>query len=325
MEKEHLSRLIRLKEGIHRIGIPVPFPVKYVYCYLMENESGYTLVDTGLNYKKAKAAWEEVFEELAIKPDDIHTIIITHFHPDHSGLAGWMQEKTNANVWMSDTDRKMFQLAFMKNDIQAIDVNKLLSNHGVNEELRKAILNNLENITERVQPYATVNSITKKNWNLDGRAWRILETPGHSQGHLCFYQEDENILLAGDMILDKITPNISLWPGGSDRPLEDYLNSLKDLKQLSISRAWPGHGGIIDEVNKRIDELIEHHENRLNKIADLATQKSGSEIAGELFAEKELNAHQWRFAISETLAHLEYLVDQEKINRIASNPILYTK
>jgi len=323
MEKERLSRISQLKEGVYRVGIPVPFPMKYVYCYLLKNETGYTLIDTGLNYGKARAAWDEVFEEINLDPNEIHTIILTHFHPDHSGLAGWMQNKTGAEVWMSETDRHMFELAFMKNKIQAIDVKKLLSTHGVPEHLRQSILENLEQITARVQPYATIQAITENEWNLDGRLWKILKTPGHSQGHLCFFQEDEKILLSADMILDKITPNISLWPGGSAYPLKDYLESLNKLKELSATQVWSGHGDIIHQVSQRIDELIVHHQERLHKIAALAVNKSGYEIASEFFAEKELSSHQWRFAIAETLAHLEYLVEQGRINRIEGDPVLY--
>jgi len=325
MEKERLARVAQLTETVYRIGIPVPFPMKYVYCYLLQNGSGYTLVDTGLNYKKARAAWEEVFEELSIRTDEIHTIIVTHFHPDHSGLAGYMQEKTGADVWMSDTDRKMFELAFMKNKVQAIDVEKLLAEHGTPADLIQAILENLDNITERVQPYARVQSIIQREWNLDGRTWKIYETPGHSQGHLCFFQEDERVLLSADMILDKITPNISLWPGGSTHPLEDYLHSLNRLKELSAAQVWPGHGEIIHAADRRINELIDHHEQRLDKIEAMSTRKTGFEIADEFFAEKELTSHQWRFAIAETLAHLEYLSDRKRINRIETKPVLYEK
>src|SRR5699024_11235821 len=82
---------------------------------------GYTLIDTGLNYEKARVAWEEVFEDLHISPNEIHTIILTHFHPDHSGMAGWLQQKTGAEVWMSSTDLEMFQLAFQK-EVQSANV-----------------------------------------------------------------------------------------------------------------------------------------------------------------------------------------------------------
>lgn len=315
----------RLKDDrIYRIAIPVPFPMKYVYCYLLKNESGYTLVDTGLNYKNARAAWEEVFVRLQIQSKEIHTIILTHFHPDHSGMAGWMQQKTGATVWMSETDINMFELAFQKQE-QLANVDGLLAENGVGKELREAIQGNLSMITKNVQPFAEIKPIADKNWNLDGRLWDIIATPGHSEGHLCFYQKEEQILLAGDMILDKITPNISLWPGGSKTPLQDYLSSLNKLKDYKVAEAWTGHGEVIRDVPKRLQELIDHHKERLERIKNLAINKSGFAITEELFAERELNAHQWRFAISETLAHLEYLVDSGDLQRTDSTPHLYTK
>lgn len=314
----------RMDEEIFRIGIPIPFPMKYVYCYLMKNDSGYTMIDTGFHYEKAISAWEEAFCELNITPSQIHTIIITHFHPDHSGLSGWMQKKTGAKVWMSSTDLKMLHLAFGEGVIQKREIEKLLSDHGVPSNLREEIHTNLLKIKNHVQPIADIQPITEKEIILDSRVWKIIETPGHSEGHLCFYQEEAKILITADMILDKITPNISLWPGGSKHPLNDYLESLNRLKQLPISEAWPGHGGIIYNVSQRIEELIQHHQHRLNKISVLASNKTGFEITDKLFEERELNGHQWRFAIAETLAHLEYLVDEKKIKNVQSEPILYT-
>src|SRR5690625_1946946 len=232
MEKLKIAQIQNLQEGMYRVGIPIPFPMKYVYCYLIEDESGYTLVDTGLNYKKARAAWDEVFQELTLTPSSIHTIIVTHFHPDHSGLAGYLQEKTGADVWMSETDRAMFDLAFVRNKEQAVHVEKLLRKHGTPQNLIDSILENLENITAHVQPFADSYVIKENEFEIGKMKWKIHETPGHSQGHLCFYQEEEKVLLSADMILDKITPNISVWPGGSEQPMRDYLSSLNRLKEL---------------------------------------------------------------------------------------------
>lgn len=324
MEKQRLARIQMLEDHVYRIGIPVPFPMKYVYCYLFQDKSGYTLVDTGLNYKKARAAWEEVFDELAIHPQAIHTIIVTHFHPDHSGMAGYLQEKTGADVWMSETDRAMFERAFIKNKEQAVYVEELLQKHGTPKELIEAILVNLENITAHVQPFAKIQVIREKEWMLGGERWKILETPGHSQGHLCFFKEDSKILLSADMILDNITPNISLWPGGSQRPLEDYLSSLNKLRQISAKEVWPGHGEVLYDVQKRIEELVIHHEKRLDIIAELASDRTGFAIAEVLFSEKKLTSHQWRFAIAETLAHLEYLANENRIQRVNTQPVRFT-
>ena len=314
-----------LDDQNYRVAIPIPFPMKYIYCYLLKNDNGYTLIDTGLNYKKAVEAWEEVFSALKIVPTEIHTIILTHFHPDHSGLSGWMQQRTGAKVYMSSTDLKMLQLAFGEGIIQERQIEELLVNHGVPTKLREEIKVNLENIKKNVQPIATIQPIKEKELLLDHRMWKVIETPGHSEGHLCFYQEQDKLLIAGDMVLDKITPNISLWPGGSKRPLNDYLESLEKLRMLPINEAWPGHGDVIYNVSQRIDEIIQHHKNRLQKISELVSNKSGFEITSKLFEERELNAHQWRFAIAETLAHLEYLVEDNKIKNAQSNPILYAR
>lgn len=305
----------------YRIGIPVPFPMKYVYCYIFKQEDGYVLIDVGLNYHEARETWEKAFRFLEINPKEINTIYLTHFHPDHSGLAGWMQELTGANVYMHDIDAQMIERVWGKDSVQTTHMKEMMLNHGVPEQLSEDIIKHMEKLNKNVLPLPKVETIDSEI-QFAGKVWKVIHTPGHSTGHICFLQEEEQILIVGDTVLEKITPNISVWPGASQKPLHDYIDTLQKLKKLSVKIAYSAHHSPITEFKQRIDELILHHEERLERIEKLAENKTAYEIAEVLFSHKNLNPHQWRFAIAETIAHLNYLEQEKRIEQEGIRPII---
>jgi glyoxylase-like metal-dependent hydrolase (beta-lactamase superfamily II) len=317
-------KIEKVEFGGYRIGIPVPFPMKYVYCYLFKHHDHYVLIDVGYNYQEARTAWEEVFEHLAINPKDIKTIYLTHFHPDHTGLSGWMQEFTGAEIYMHGIDRHMMERVWGSDRVQTKDIEQMNHLHGVPSQLRADITSHMEALVKHVQPFPVIKSLNG-DVEFGGVNWKVIHTPGHSNGHICFFEESERILISADHILDKITPNISLWPGASETPLHDYIESLYRVKKLHVQKVLPAHGNIIENVDERIEQLIAHHEERLAKIERLATNRTAYEVAADLFAHKALNPHQWRFAIAETIAHLEYLSQENRITKVQSHPILYRR
>ncbi|WP_054636975.1 MBL fold metallo-hydrolase [Thalassobacillus sp. C254] len=304
----------KIEGGGYRVGIPVPFPMKYVYCYLFPKEDHYILIDAGFNYPKARDTWEEVFQYLSIDPKLIQEIYITHFHPDHSGLAGWMQEKTGARVYMHDLDCQMFQRVWGKGSQQAISVQSMIESHGVPLMLSKEIEEHMEKMKTNVLPLPEIEPLPQNPY-FAGREWDIIHTPGHSDGLVCFYDSVEEILLSSDFILDPITPNISVWPGARQHPLHDYIASLKKIMEVPVKVAYTAHGEVLYHVKERAEALIYHHEKRLEKIKELAANKTAYEIASDLFQHRELNPHQWRFAMAETIAHLNHLEKERKLEK----------
>ncbi|WP_227935168.1 MBL fold metallo-hydrolase [Alkalihalobacillus deserti] len=311
-----------IESGGYRIGIPIPFPMKYVYCYLFPKNEDYVLIDVGFNYQAGREAWEEVFTYLNINPSQINTIYLTHFHPDHSGLCGWMQQKTGAKVYMHEIDMNMMERVWGENSIQTKSMKEMILDYGVPAQLSEVIIEHMEKITKHVLPLPKIEPISREV-EFGEKIWDVIHTPGHSTGHICFYQKEEQILIAGDHVLDKITPNISVWPGSSQEPLHEYIDSLLKIKQFPIKVVYSAHGKLIEDLNTRIDELILHHEERLSKIENHANTKTAFEIAEVLFAHKELSPHQWRFAIAETLAHLFFLEQENRVSKAGTRPIVY--
>jgi glyoxylase-like metal-dependent hydrolase (beta-lactamase superfamily II) len=308
MDIEHISK------EIYRIPIPIPFPMKYVYCYMFRENTGWSIVDTGLNYPPAIEAWREVFNRLKVNPKSIHSIYLTHFHPDHFGLAGWMQDITGAKVFISEKDFHMAKRVWSEHSEQASRVGEMCRINGVPEKLMDEIVENMQKIQKHVWPLPDLTILKEEEITLGKEKWQVLSAPGHSDGLICFYQPEKKWLIAADHILDKITPNISLWPGANPNPLGNYLHSINKMQFMDVCLTLPAHGKLIDDLSGRIQQLNNHHQKRLDDIYVLAKDgKNAYQIALTIFQHKNLTAHQWRFAIAETMAHLEFLVYGNKL------------
>ncbi|CAH0245219.1 MBL fold metallo-hydrolase [Peribacillus simplex] len=308
----------QITDYLIRIGIPVPFPMKHVYCYLFRMKEEIVLVDVGFPTEVAKKYWEKVLQELSINPTDISKIILTHFHPDHTGLIDWMQQRTGARVYMSNVEAKMIRTVFGGNTKQAEATYDLFGKHAVPEPLLTKVKENVMFLSNKVNPLPKIEDFEDTYLETPGGRWSVKTYSGHAEGHLCFYQETQKIMLIGDVVLNKITPNISLWPNSDQNPLKSYFSTLDQLVEKDVSIAYPAHGTPIENLAQRAKEIIEHHNERLAIILTiLESKKVAYDITEKLFQHKKLTDHQWRFAIAETLAHLEYLVEQKRIQKIS--------
>lgn len=313
-----------LQDNIYRIPVPVPFPMKYIYCYLIRSEEGWTLIDAGFNYEEARQFWLEVFKELNIHPKEIKKIYLTHFHPDHFGLSGWLQELTEAPVYLSSIDYAMVKRLWGAESKQVDKIREMSLTNGVSEELTEQILVQMRKLEKHVMPLPTLRILDTESVVFGDREWQVIDTPGHSDGHICFYDSAGKTIIIGDHILDKITPNVSLWPGCNPNPLQAYMDSLKKLGSMDIQTAYPAHGKIIENVNERIQQILVHHEERLDKMYELAKKgKTGFQVASEVFSHMNLSPHQWRFALAETLSHLEYLFYSKRLKKTEEDSIVY--
>ncbi|WP_158736366.1 MBL fold metallo-hydrolase [Alteribacillus sp. YIM 98480] len=288
--------------GIKQIKIDLPFRLNHVYCFLAEGEDGWTVIDTGLHNNYTVNLWDK---ELNNK--EIHNIIITHYHPDHFGYAGGLQEKTGAKVSMTKTDADLGYNAWTDGFINEIRRNYTLA--GVPDETANKMKNNTEEFIHYVTPYPRVDHYLEEGEKvrIGHYEYEVIFTPGHSDGLVTFYNAKHNVLLGTDHILPKITPNISYWFHGEENPLQLYLESLEKIRALHADYVIPSHGKPFYGANERIDEIKEHHEERLAKLQTIIKKPCHVYEASQKLFEKELNVHETRFAVGETLAHLEYL------------------
>ena len=300
--------------GLQLVKLDLPFRLNHVNCFLAEGKNGWTIIDAGLHNKETVQRWEQ---ELAGKT--VTDILITHYHPDHFGYAGGLQEKTGARLTMSEIDADAGMSAWQDHTIKAIRESYVAA--GIPAELADKMGGNTEEFIAAVTPYPEVDHYfqERESVQIGKYKYEVIFTPGHADGMVTFYNKEKNVLLSTDHILPKITPNISYWFHGNPDPLASYLKSLDKIKKLDADLVIPSHGKPFHGANNRIDEIKSHHEDRLTETLDAIRQPiTVYDACGKLF-KKELTIHEMRFAIGETLAHLEHLRHREECRREEEN------
>jgi glyoxylase-like metal-dependent hydrolase (beta-lactamase superfamily II) len=309
--------------SIVRIKVPVPFPLRYVNSYLIAGDNGCTLLDPGLHTEDTEAFWETTLKERGLSFADIEKIVLTHHHPDHYGIAGWFQERSRAKVLMSQKGYELAQAFWGERRTMTQKTCELFLLHGMDRDTAQQMFSHMEQQVFQVLPHPQVEFLQSNEFvRLGQNEYRVVEVSGHAQGHLCFYQEENREIFCGDHVISTITPNISYIPGGESNPLQSFLDGLHLLQQLEVSIAFSGHRDPIEHFSRRIDEMIEHHRVRLERMAaELKTPMTAYELCLRTFG-KRLTIHQLRFAMSETLAHVMYLAAQNKVQPIDHGSVM---
>lgn len=320
LPQEHALEII---EDVYRCKIPIPNnPLRYVMSYLIKSANGCTIIDAGWDTPESLTAWDKQLKELRLKFEDIEQVIITHLHPDHYGLAGKIRDLSQAKIIMSAYEAGQLGSRYENYDNLVQQVAEFLTSHGVPPELVKqlqgASLPALDWVI-KARPDEVVEDediIHTRPLKL-----RVMSTPGHSRGHICLYAERERLLFSGDHVLPTITPNISLNPQSSSNPLAGYLESFEKLKKMEVNLVLPAHEYAFSNLAERLREIENHHERRLNEVADCLTGEPATayEIAPKISWDsgpwEGLGNWERRAAIMESLAHLEYLRSKGRIKR----------
>jgi len=294
-----------LAAGITRITLPLPTGPRHVHCYVVDG----TLFDTGIGLGEPR--WDEL---------EIERIAITHFHPDHVGGAEAAAAATGATVHQGGLDYAQCERVWGSHDWPERIAEWFLT-HGVPEAIAQELIEQGHAFAAFIR-FARDPELLYEGSELAG--WTVVELPGHADGHLGFMRD--GILIGGDHLLARITPAVGLYPESRPDPLGDYLDSLRRTVELDPRIAYPGHGDPVERPADRARELIEHHRRRLDQTAVAldGEPRSGFDLSRELFG-GELTPTQRRFAVAETLSHLERLVAQGAAARDGDDRrILYT-
>jgi len=321
--------------GVHQLKLPIPFSSpEYVNAYLVQGDNGYVLIDSGWNADKVFVSLEKQLAEIGANIKDIYQIIITHIHPDHYGLVGKLKQLTHAEVLMHYIEKDLIETRYINMDILLQQMEQLLHSNGVPpkelSELKAASLGMVKFVSPTLPDVILHGGETISTGHF---TFQVLWTPGHSPGHICFYEPVKKILFSGDHVLHKISPNISFHPQSSEDPLGDYIKSLNTIKQLEVNLILPGHGKPFSNLAARIEELIQHHEQRNTKILEMikTEPKTTYQIATEMAwlsgtagtSWQKLDALNKRLALLEILAHLKSMDISGKVEKISQNSINY--
>jgi glyoxylase-like metal-dependent hydrolase (beta-lactamase superfamily II) len=282
-------------DGIRRLTLPLPTGPQHVHCYLADG----TLFDTGFGL--GEPDWRGL---------GIERIAITHMHPDHVGGAAAAAAATGASVHQGATDYSQCVRVWGSPDWPE-RIAAWFRRNGVPARVADELIEQGHAFAPFVS-YAHDPELLREGDEVAG--WSVVELPGHADGHLGFLRD--GVLVAGDHLLARITPAVGLYPESRPDPLGDYLASLERTIELEPRLVLPGHGEPIADPAARAREILHHHAQRLDETERALgpAPRSGFEVSLALFGE-ELAPTQRRFAVAETLSHLERLVVEARAEK----------
>ena len=306
-------------DGVYWLRMPLPFALDHINLWVLRDRDGWTLVDTGINTDITRELWGQLIEH-AFAGLPVRRIIVTHFHPDHMGLAGWLVERFGVELWM--TEAEYLTAANVYADLPGMTREssvRFFALHGLDLDRQDALRQQTHSYRRAVSepPQAFHRMQDGDVLDIDGRDWQIIVGYGHAPEHAALYCAALGTLIAGDMVLPKISTNVSVWsrePEGD--PVEQFLRSIERYAQLPAeSLILPSHGLPFHGLRQRVAALTEHHRLRLNELAAACEQPvSAADVLPVLFR-RALDTHQISFAMGEAIAHLNHLMFKRRVVR----------
>jgi len=308
--------------GVFWLRMPLPFVLNHINLWLLEDGEGWTIIDCGFSTDEARGCWEKIFGQyLNGKP--VTRVIVTHFHPDHIGLCDWLCQKHGVMPWM--TKAEYLQAHLVHNRMGGIEpelVRDLMMRHGLDNERMKWIEAREHLYPQGVPTVPRAHRRMRDNEviTIGANQWRVVVGHGHSPEHASLYCEALGLFIAGDMLLPRISTNVSVWPAEPDAdPVGDFLFSLTRYAALAAPAAntlvLPSHGLPFRGLHTRVTALHEHHRVRLDRVtAACVTPQRAVDVLPVLF-DRNFDDHHLLFAMGEGIAHLNYLMHRGVLRR----------
>lgn len=326
------AQIHEVQKGVYWLRMPLPFALDHINLWLLEDEregkKGWTVVDTGVARPEVKALWEQIFVE-QLKGLPILRVIVTHMHPDHVGLAGWLCEKWQVPLYMSLSDY-MFACLWTSpsHDEQRLGASGGIAaaahfaRHGLLDETAQTHIRQRGNYYSQLvqQPPANYKRLMDGDvLEIGGKRWQCIVGYGHAPEHMALYCDQTKVLISGDMVLPTISTNVSVFDYEPEAdPLRLYLESLgRYLALPAETLVLPSHGKPFIGLHERIEQLQTHHIDRLADTLTACKTEAGcsaAELLPILFKRK-LDMHQLSFAMGEAIAHLHTLYFQQQLQR----------
>lgn len=304
----------KVASGVFWTRIPLPFQLDHVNVYFIEDDGGWAIVDTGIAHDDTRAAWEALLSG-PLSGWRFTKLIVTHYHPDHIGLAGWLCERLGVPLLTSQTSYLgCINISLDPGSFEAQSYLDFYSQHGMTPEAAEMVSTRGHAFLRMVTPLPPTfrRLVAGDELILGGRRFDVLSGDGHAPEQIMLFSREDRVLLSADQVMAKITPNISVWavePDGD--PLGLYLRSLgalvADLPKDTL--VLPGHRLPFFGLHSRCRELVDHHHRRCAAIVEAcrSAPKSVADLVPVLFA-RALDPQQLSFAFSETHAHVNRMV-----------------
>ncbi len=307
-------------EGVRWLRMPLPFALDHINLWWLDGGGESVLVDTGIATDVCREHWMRLLDEWM--PG---RIVLTHFHPDHMGLARWLQARTDAEVVTTRGEAAAAERIYGLADADAGDeLAELFAAHGLEAGPAARIRERGNTYRPLVDGLPSLETTLRHDAivPLAGAQWRVIVGRGHAPEHACLYRESDSVLIAGDQLLPRITSNVSVSPREPEAdPLDAYLASLAALEALPADTlVLPSHGRPFYGIRHRIAEIRSHHERHLADLLAAAREKPLTAAAAlPILFDRELDAHSLFFAMGEAIAHLNHLWHQGALERAEVN------
>ena len=313
------AEAIEVAPGVHWIRMPLPFALDHINLWLLEDGDGWTLVDTGFGVQATWDLWERHLAGImAGRP--VTNIVVTHYHPDHVGSAGWLARRTGAPLSMTSTEFLSAHAAH--DDVAGFDRATgvaFFERNGLDTSSWPAEARTGNRYKRGVPeiPRTYRRMMHGDRLAIGGREWEVITVFGHAPEQATLHCADLNVLISSDQVLPRITSNVGVWGNQPDsNPLAQFLDSLSRLGHLPPDAlVLPSHERVFRGLHPRIAELHEHHERRLERLLEGCERPITAFEAIPLLFKRQLDDHQLMFAMGESIAHMHYLHHAGKLRR----------
>ncbi|HEY4068834.1 MAG TPA: MBL fold metallo-hydrolase [Burkholderiaceae bacterium] len=318
-----LGTTLEVAPGVRWLRMLLPFQLDHINLWMLRDRidgvDGWTLVDCGISNDPTRAAWEQIFAN-ELKGLPVLRVIVTHMHPDHIGNAHWLTERwsndrTDCRLWISATDYDTARLA--SSGVAAIGgeaTARFMAGHGLVDEESQAKIKARTNYYASMVPQLPARYrrlLDGDTLTIGGRPWVCHVGYGHAPEHMALHCEELNTLISGDMVLPRISTNVSVHETEPEAdPLRLYLDSIARMKAALPAEVLvlPSHGRPFTGLHTRVDQLVAHHDERLADVMKACAEapQHAADLLMVLFRRK-LDLHQTTFAMGESVAHLNLL------------------
>lgn len=325
-----IGETIELAPGVLWVRMALPFALDHINLWLLRDEidgrAGWTIVDCGIANDATRAAWEQVFAE-ALGGLPVLRVVVTHMHPDHIGLAHWLTERWSTpehacRLWISATDYHVARVASSVNTgVGGESAARFLASHGLADPQALARIRARSNYYASMVPELPARYrrlLGGQSIAIGTQAWSTLAGYGHAPEHIALHAAGSGLLISGDMVLPRISTNISVIETEPEaNPLRLFLDSLDAMRHLPADTlVLPSHGRPFVGLHERIDQLHAHHADRLAEVMQACAEAphTAADIVPIMFR-RPLDLHQSTFAMGEALAHLHLLWHEGRVTR----------
>lgn len=310
----------KIADGVYWVRFPMPMSLDHINIWLLEDGEGWTVVDTCLALPDAREIWEQLFAGfMAGKP--VVRVICTHMHPDHLGLAGWICERFKCDLWMSREEYIMCRALVGDTGREAPEVAiRYYRAAGYNDKQLDRYRAKFGNFGRAVStlPDSYHRLVDRETITINDRYWQVIVGAGHSPEHVCLYCPALKLLISGDQVLPRITPNVSVFPTEPEGdPLKEWLRSSARIRDILPDDllVLPAHEAPFYGLHVRLTQILESHKRDLNALFNHLTEPQRAVDCFPALFSREIGEESLGLATGETVAHLNCLLGRRRITR----------